>query len=295
MGIVDLKPRRTRSGAFLLEVPGGASGAEKANALAEKLTELTADNPDVRISRLERMGELRVRDLEASITKDELHVQLSEIGDCRPSEIKAGRIVSMPNGLGSVWVKCPLKAAIKITKTPRITIGWTGVRVELLADRGLQCHKCWEKVHVAAKCRSDCDRRGLCYRCGEDGHTTNNCGNDARCKICADKDAPANHRFGGRSYHPPSTPARRRIGNQAETAISVRRSQGKVTAVKSTRIEVDTAPIANKQSTTMSQDMEIGTEETSPSPFGTSEPPGSTPATAVKVSEVDNTGPPEDP
>ncbi|KYN29535.1 hypothetical protein ALC57_01015 [Trachymyrmex cornetzi] len=76
--------------------------------------------------------------------------------------MQLGKITEASRGLGTVWVRCPLKAALKITRLPRILIGWTSVRVELLPDRGIHCYRCLEKGHVQAECRSSLDRRN-CY------------------------------------------------------------------------------------------------------------------------------------
>ncbi|XP_018364989.1 PREDICTED: uncharacterized protein LOC108762469 [Trachymyrmex cornetzi] len=72
IGIKDLRPRRARSGAFLLEIAGGATGAEKADKLAQKMSALTADNADVSITRPEKTGEVRIRDIDESITREDV-------------------------------------------------------------------------------------------------------------------------------------------------------------------------------------------------------------------------------
>ncbi|KYN16705.1 hypothetical protein ALC57_11023 [Trachymyrmex cornetzi] len=141
MGIEALKPRRARTGVLLLEISGGAAGADKANILAQRLLDLTANinDNDVVISRPEKMAELRLRDLEASLSSRDIYTRLAELGECSPVDIRLGSIAETPRGLSSLWVRCPLRAAVRIAKTPRVRIGWTAVRVELLPDRGVHC------------------------------------------------------------------------------------------------------------------------------------------------------------
>ncbi|KYN19753.1 hypothetical protein ALC57_07906 [Trachymyrmex cornetzi] len=154
-------------------------------------------------------------------------------------------------------MKCPLKAAIKITSTPRVLIDWTVVRTELLPDRGMQCHRCWERGHVANECRSDVSRAGLCYRCGGTGHLANGCEKRAHCCVCADRGAPADHCYGGGACNPPPLRGKRRANrldgtNPAEPArASLRASPTVPTAmdveVTPGEVERATAPATNEQ------------------------------------------------
>lgn len=74
----------------------------------------------------------------------------------------------MPNGLGSLWIRCPLAATVKSSASGRIKLGCTSTRVTLLNARLVQCFRCWKFGHVSGKCRSrglgpafDAARRGM--------------------------------------------------------------------------------------------------------------------------------------
>ncbi|KMQ91114.1 gag-pol polyprotein [Lasius niger] len=77
----------------------------------------------------------------------------------------------MANGLHTVWVQCPLNAAIKIANYGRVRIGWTSARLDLLGPRPTQCFKCWRFGHLKHARRSKEDFSKLCFRCGDGEHT----------------------------------------------------------------------------------------------------------------------------
>ncbi|EFN72442.1 hypothetical protein EAG_12455, partial [Camponotus floridanus] len=150
----------------------------------------------VRISRPMMMAELRVRDIDISISADEVRNEMATIGQCTPEEINMGTVRRVPNGMGTLWVKCPLISANRIAAAGRVKVGWTSLRVERLNDRPLQCFKCLEGGHVAQRCPNTTDHSGRCYRCGELGHLSRTCTREAHCVACAARKLPARHRVG---------------------------------------------------------------------------------------------------
>ncbi|XP_018363205.1 PREDICTED: uncharacterized protein LOC108761275 [Trachymyrmex cornetzi] len=102
MGITDVRPRRARTGAFVLEIPGGAVGTAKADVLATRLRRELADKKDVLISRPMKMAEMRIKDLEDSVTLAELATHVATVGGCNPVDIRMGEIRRPPKGLGTV-------------------------------------------------------------------------------------------------------------------------------------------------------------------------------------------------
>ncbi|KAG5318035.1 MOS1T transposase, partial [Pseudoatta argentina] len=198
IGIKEIRPRKARTGAFLLEIPGPA-GAAQADSLATKLREVLADKDGVRISRPVKTAEIRIRDIEDSVSQQEVASVVAKEGGCNADDIKVGPIKRAPNGLGTVWAKCPLVAAIKVARLRKIRMGWTSTRIELLPDRPLQCYRCLEKGHVRAECRSEIDRTLSCYRCGSHGHRAIECDGSVNCPLCADAGLPSSHRIGGKA------------------------------------------------------------------------------------------------
>lgn len=111
-----------------------------------------ANREDIRISRPCKMAELRMRDLDDAVSGWDVSHSIAEAGGCRPSEVATGTIRKDPNGLGTVWVRCPLVAANRIAEVGKILVGWAVARVQLLDARPLQCFRCLEGGHVKATC-----------------------------------------------------------------------------------------------------------------------------------------------
>lgn len=117
-----LKFKRAVTGALTLEIPGPDSAAH-ADALAERLSVLFATREDVRVSHPCKMVELRVRDLDDAVSGWDVSHSLAEVGGCRSSEITTGVIRRGPNGLGTVWVRCPLQAVYEIAQAGKVLVG----------------------------------------------------------------------------------------------------------------------------------------------------------------------------
>lgn len=217
IGIKEIRPRKTRTGALLLEIPGTES-YEKANELANKLKEAFRERENVLISRPEKMADIRIRDLEESVTREDIIQTITSEGKCPKEAVKLGEIISSVNGLGTMWLRCPLAAAKNITKERRVRIGWTMVRVELLPERMIQCYRCLEIGHVRNQCRSEKDRGRTCYRCGQEGHLAKECAGNAHCLICAERKLRADHRMGGPACKP--TPLKKTVNTREKLETS---------------------------------------------------------------------------
>ncbi|KYN03567.1 hypothetical protein ALC62_05694, partial [Cyphomyrmex costatus] len=200
--------------------PGDPEGASKAKMLVDKFKEVTANIPNVMISRSEKTMEFRIKDLEDSISKEGLCQYLASLGECAIGDTKMGNINIGPNGLGSVWVRCPLSTAKKITRTPRLKIEWTSVRIDILPGRKIQCYRCLEEGHLKTECKNKVDRSDRCYRCGEADHMPRQCQRSVRCMVCANQGLSANHRLGGRACNPPKDIKRKARSVVSPTAAS---------------------------------------------------------------------------
>ncbi|EFN66199.1 hypothetical protein EAG_13091, partial [Camponotus floridanus] len=171
IGIKDLRIRRAMTGGYVFEIYGeGRAG--KADQLATKLREEVSE---VKIARPYKTADIRVRNLDASVTVDEVRAALAREGQCSKEEVKTGPIKETQVGLGTMWARCPLASATAIAKAGKIKVGWTAARVELLPERPLQCNKCLEGGHVAARCPNKADYSRRCYRCGRAGHLVRAC------------------------------------------------------------------------------------------------------------------------
>lgn len=193
LDIAEPRLRRGLNGGYVLEIPG-PEGASLADKLAKKLREVIGT--DARVTRPVAMGEIRVWNFDESVSTTEITNVVSVTGDCCQEDIKVGSIRKQYNGLGSIWVKCPLAAAIRIATPGRLRIGWSSARVELLEARPVQCYKCWRYGHVRNTCSFPEDRTGACFKCGATDHTLRDCAATPRCVICSDADRPDNHRLG---------------------------------------------------------------------------------------------------
>lgn len=193
LGITDTRIRWAASGDMLIEIPG-MERAEKADALATKLREVLQD--DARVSRPMIRGEIRIWGLDDSVGIDEVACVVAECGDCLLTDVKTGPMNRMRNGLGSIWVQCPLGTAVKVSKLGKLRIGWSMAGVELLRARPIQCFRCWQFGHVSGRCKATGDRGGACFCCGQVGHIARNCRALPHCVVCGENNLTADHRMG---------------------------------------------------------------------------------------------------
>lgn len=192
LGIERTKIRWAANGAALIEIFGDGN-AGKADTLAERLRDVLKG--EALVYRPTVKGELRIWGLDDSVSPDEVTCVVADTGSCLPSEVRVGAIARMNNGLGSVWVQCPLSAAVKVSTGGKLRIGWTVARVELLNVRPLQCFRCWQYGHVRSDCKSDVDRTGSCFRCALAGHLARVCTAAPHCVLCETASFPAGHRM----------------------------------------------------------------------------------------------------
>jgi len=211
LGIEELRPRRARTGALLLEVPG-VNGAAKADALAREMQEALKDREGVKISRPTRTAEIRIKDIEDSISAVEIANEVADSGECQVAEVRVGPIRSGTNRLGTAWVRCPLVAANRLMRKGHLKLGWTRARLELLQERPTTCYRCLQTGHVRAVCPNEVDRSNLCYRCGTAGHQAKDCGATPMCPLCAGTRRNANHRVGSHACKAPKRRERRSNG-----------------------------------------------------------------------------------
>jgi len=193
MEIEKMTMRRTTNGGRIFEI-SESDAVEKADLLAGKIRKILG--AEARVARPFVKGEMRVIGLDDSVTSEEVATKISQLGPCDRTLVKVGAICVMRNGLGTVWVQCPLAVANKVAGRKKISIGLTVAKVELLASRPTQCYKCWEYGHTRPRCNSTRDLTGIRFRCGGRGHTANSCVGPVKCPPCELDGATCDHRFG---------------------------------------------------------------------------------------------------
>lgn len=192
LGIDRSRIRKAANGGVLIEIPGVDSGA-KADLLANQLNDLIGK--DANIARPMAKGDVKLYNIDDSISQLEMCSLFAEIDDCPLNFIKTGTIRQQRNGLNSILVNCPLQLAIKIAKMGKIRLGWLTV-VELMKKRMIKCYKCWHFGHIKNSCNSVVDRQGCCFRCGDRGHNYDKCINPFKCWACLDSGLDGYHRSG---------------------------------------------------------------------------------------------------
>ncbi|XP_067216670.1 uncharacterized protein [Linepithema humile] len=134
LGIDSSKVRPTASGGVIIEIPG-ADRTQKADTLAGKLCEAFRER----------------KEGEETVDAAEVQGAVAEKGGCTVEEMRVGQIQRMTNGLGLIWVQCPLVAAVRMNGLKKFRLGWSTVKVELLRTRPVQCFKCWQFGHMRGK------------------------------------------------------------------------------------------------------------------------------------------------
>lgn len=199
LGISQIKLRKTATGARIFEISGSERGA-KADQLAGRLREAISEA--ARVDRPEKSADLLIKDLEDSVAIGELIAALADKGGCAVEHIKPGTLRVGSNGLGTMFVQCPVAAAKRIAQG-RMLIGLSSPRIEVVEGRPLRCFRCLALGHTRATCTSEFERCNLCFRCGEAGHVASACRAKVNCIACAAANKPAGHKMGGRACKAP--------------------------------------------------------------------------------------------
>ncbi|KYN28026.1 hypothetical protein ALC57_02566, partial [Trachymyrmex cornetzi] len=206
LGIANTRIRKAQAGGLLIEIPGGEEAGEKAEALVEKFRAALAESEfreEVRIVRPMRRAEIRLTDIDQSVTAEEVAEAVATNGQASKADIRVGPLRPGRGGLYAVWVQCPLSCANKILGEGRLRVDWTSAGVVPLAKRRLQYFRCLAVGHTRASCQSQTDRSTWCFQCGsDDGHKANVCRRPPKCPVCAGRGMPSGHRAGSSECAP---------------------------------------------------------------------------------------------
>lgn len=202
-GITDLSLRSTVTGSKIIEIPGSL-GAEQADSLASKMQEAVGDLAVV--ARPTKKAEIRIVEIDDSVSKQEVMEAAAVKGGCDPAQIRAGEIRAYGRGMGTMFMSLPVAAARILAEDGRLRVGWSVARVHAIETKPLRCFKCMGVGHTRPLCPSTADRRTLCFKCGEAGHMAANCvARKLRCDVCTEAGRPADHVMGGANCNPPLT------------------------------------------------------------------------------------------
>ncbi|XP_011871492.1 PREDICTED: neurofilament heavy polypeptide-like [Vollenhovia emeryi] len=104
LGIDKVKSRKALNGATLLEISGGAEAKEKADTLATKI-KTVGEGKGVKVTRPEKRAEIRLKDLDESVSEEEIRAAVTKAGGGLPDDIKVGPIRRNGNMLDPVWTR----------------------------------------------------------------------------------------------------------------------------------------------------------------------------------------------
>lgn len=212
LGIEGVRFRTAATGARILEV-AGTGGGEKADALASSLRVALGD--DVRVSRPEKFAELRISGLDDAATVEKVASAIAAEGGCSVDALKVGDIKRPPGRQATVFVRCPIAAAKRVTDGRRILVGWSAVRPTLLEPRPARCFRCLVPGHIGVKCTASVDRSAVCFNCCQPGHRAAACTAEPHCSACDGGGKASGHRLGSKEC-----PARSQSRTQGRKAAS---------------------------------------------------------------------------
>ncbi|XP_026746712.1 MAP7 domain-containing protein 1-like [Trichoplusia ni] len=142
-----IRIRRAQTGARILELPKNI-GREAADDMAKQLRAKYGD--DVKVTTPVRCAELRVTNLDESVTREDILGVATRQGQCAPDQIKVGELRPSPGAKFSAVMKCPLEVASKLvtSKTQKFLVGWSSARVVQLDARPMKCFRCLALGHT---------------------------------------------------------------------------------------------------------------------------------------------------
>ncbi|XP_018368779.1 PREDICTED: uncharacterized protein LOC108764875 [Trachymyrmex cornetzi] len=186
LSIVNTRIRKAQAGGLLIEIPGGEEAGAKAEALVDRIKGVLAETEykEVQVVRPVRRAELRLIDIDQSVTTEEVAEAIARNGQVRLADVRVGPLRPGRGGLNAVWVQCPLACANKLLGDGRVRVGWTMAGMVPLAKRRLQCFRCFAVGHTRANCLSQVDRTDWCFQCGgSDGHRAAGCRKPPKCPV----------------------------------------------------------------------------------------------------------------
>lgn len=151
----------------------------------------------VSVLRPVRRAEIRLIDIDLSVSTDEVTMAVAANGQVSNKDIRTGPFRPECGGLNTIWVQCPLSCTNPLLKAGKIRLSWSSVRIVPLAKRRPQCFRCFAVGHTRTNCQSLVDRSNWCFQCDRnDGHRATGCRIPPKCPVCAARGLAAGHRAG---------------------------------------------------------------------------------------------------
>ena len=88
---------------MIIEIPG-KENQEKADKLAMQLKDVFQNSQEVRVNRPEKIAEIRIRDLDDSVSPQETAKASALKGECRIEQVTVGEVRHpTPRSMGTIW------------------------------------------------------------------------------------------------------------------------------------------------------------------------------------------------
>ncbi|KAI4474218.1 hypothetical protein M0802_015726 [Mischocyttarus mexicanus] len=181
LGLDGMRCRRGATGSYIYRIRGSQADEKAAKLVAAISTAV----PGVRSSCPRRFRELRILDLDPSVSGVEIRDSLARLSEgTDPKLVEVGEVVAGKGNLGQVYVRAPETVVREAVKRGSLTLGWTRVRVVGLPRRPIRCFRCRARGHVAVRCPCPDEVGGSCFRCGVVGHMARDCTDKPCCLPC---------------------------------------------------------------------------------------------------------------
>lgn len=157
--------RKTKEGDLLIELKVGQTANKEIESLVQQ-----AIGKAGKVNSLEKRTLLRIRDLDETVTKEEISTALENdnIAGVQVRELKTGY-----RGKKLASINVTEDVAEKLLRKGMVKIGLDDCRVDKWLVE-VRCYRCWELGHFAKDCKgADCT--GLCRRCKKPGHRAADC------------------------------------------------------------------------------------------------------------------------
>ncbi|XP_026830898.1 uncharacterized protein LOC113563441 [Ooceraea biroi] len=140
-------PRRVREEktvAIAIQIPVSMEGMTYAEVLRKAKEEINIDEMGIDQiktrttltgGRVMEIGGENAKEITKELSEEEAKQAVAEIGGCDKEEIVCGRIRKTANGLGTLWLRLPIRTAWNVARMKQVRIGWTMANVTLLEKR----------------------------------------------------------------------------------------------------------------------------------------------------------------